>query len=432
METARCIICGSNDKWKNVDKFRLKPVGMALCQQCGMMTYPKIISDKSKLTEYYEEEYRKAPGWGNMCSAQRKMHFHGAFLKPLLDEWKEKQITPDVFEIGAAFGSFLYWMRSFFPKGTFSGTELTKSFVRNAYWLYGLNLKKEFDTSKQYDLIASYKVAEHMIDADKEIEKYAACLKPGGKLYISIPAWFDRMSNFGAGGFDIEYYYSTNHINCWTRKQFEYLLAKYHLKIVKEDHAMYDDTYLCEYDPSVDPINNGHENVEEQEKKLEAIFNANEFFKQNKYEDAIKTYPNFPLAWSGFFESNRAKFNEHGYEWIIENVINKAIEACPNSFEPLILAGDISMRYSEWEKALGYFERVGKMRPNDPKILMNISNCFRHMAQGSDDIGMKFKFLNEAREITKFLIQVSQEDMTQGYNWLMADNAKIPTPHEKA
>src|SRR4051812_37230141 len=92
-DKVRCVYCNTVGQWKNVDAFRYKPSGMCMCMGCGFVTYPDTVSKTAKLTEYYREEYRDAPGVNNLYTGERKCHFHGAFLESLFKEWEASKIT---------------------------------------------------------------------------------------------------------------------------------------------------------------------------------------------------------------------------------------------------------------------------------------------------------------------------------------------------
>jgi SAM-dependent methyltransferase len=247
----RCPVCETN-KWTNVDHLRIAAKGMHICDNCGFVSYPKAYKTEDEIKAHYETNYRQCPSVQNAFTGQKKLHIHSAFLTPLLKEWKDKGFKdPVIGEVGAAYGMFLNWIRGHFPEADISGTEYTRSYRRNAWWEYGIKLDVDFDLTKKYDLITSFKVAEHQLDIDLRLREYAQALKPEGFLYISVPLWFHRMTNFGAEGFDLEYYYDKNHINVWTRDHFEYLLSKAGLEIIRTDEWLYDSTYLCKRNDAV-------------------------------------------------------------------------------------------------------------------------------------------------------------------------------------
>lgn len=430
MSQVSCPICDSSD-WKNVDEFRYKASGMSLCVKCGFITYPDVISKSSDLKEFYREEYRDVPSVANVYAGQRKMHYHGQFLIPVLDEWKKagrKGIA--VAEIGAAFGMFLDWIKKYIPGTEVYGTELTLSFRRNAWHEFGINLTEELDTSIKYDLITSYKVAEHQPFIDKELRKYVECLKEDGLMYISVPTWFGPLNNFGTNGFSIEYYFHKNHINVWTRKLFETLLKKVGLEIVKENHQYYDDTYLCKRNDALMSETPVYEDPAEIIKHLSNVKKAAIAIDEGRFSEALQAWPNFPYAYQGLYESNRAQFHKEGWDWIKANVLDKATRDCPDSADVCLFCADISMRYSKWPIAIEYLNKSLEYRPQNPPAFMNLGSCFRALADAATDPKDKLRMLSEARAVMRHLKQVSLQNFGEAQTWIMNDNAKLPMPHE--
>ena len=234
----RCINCNANE-WENVDFARLKPSGMCMCKSCGMVSYPSKWQSYGEIKNHYRKAYRNPPTSQNLFTGQRKLSFHNVFLQDVFKKWSENNLgRPNVFEVGAAYGLVLNWLRGMYPGGSFGGTEWTTSYKRNAKHEFKLDLVDDFDTSKKHDLIISYKVAEHQLDVDQELAKYAEHLTDNGYLYISVPTWFDSANNFGLSGFDIEYYYDVNHINVWTREIFEGILQRAGFEIIKKDYMI--------------------------------------------------------------------------------------------------------------------------------------------------------------------------------------------------
>lgn len=404
---------------------------MCLCMKCGFVTYPEMQQKAEDVTEFYREEYREAPSVNNLFSGERKLHYHGAFLQSVFEEWKkENKENPRVLEIGSAFGMFLQWFKTVVPGAEAYGTELTLSFRRNAWWLYGLRLDEKPDFSKKYDLIISYKVAEHIPNIDKELKQYAEALKDGGRLYISVPTWFGTLCNFGLGGFNLEYYYHKNHINVWSRNLFEQLLAKSGLKVIKFNDTYYDDTYLCERD---DRLINESKYYDDPEKRLEqiaTIFKAAKLFDVGEYEQARDLYKNFPDAHMNAFEKNRGKFHKEGFENIKINYLDRALQECPTSSFILNFVADLHMRYEKYPEALKYLEKYLENKPNDPQGLIAVGHCYRQLSIKAKEEKDKVHYRKEAREVMKFLQSVSKQTSFDAITWQMADNAELVAPFE--
>lgn len=434
----RCIICDSTDKWENVDAYRYKKEGMAICNGCGFISYPDKTKEKL-IVHYRGKGYRPPPTAINLYQGQRKIHYHQEFLmEPVLKKWKDSgKKDPCVFEVGAAMGMVLAWLKNirspeglFFPEIDVNGSELTLSYRRNAYHEYGIALQEDFDDSKKYDLIMSYKVAEHMLDVDKELIRYKKALKEDGFLYISVPTWFNRLHNFGSNGFAIEYYYAPEHVNVWSRMHFEWLLeSKCGFKIVKRNYSYYDDTYLCIAASENEPVRS----IESLPKPslvkewLGRIKKADELMQKKYFLEALEQWPNFPITRTAVYEYKKKEHHDKGgLKYIMKEVIEPWIKIDPDSYDVYSLAADIHMRYNAYKEALKYLEKCLYLRPRDVRALMDLSSCFRSLAKASLDPKEKVYFTMESRKALLFLKDSHLELMGQALTGIYSDNAEIP------
>lgn len=425
-----CPICGNNH-WENVDQYRFKPEGMSICLRCGFVSYPSRWKTEEEIKAHYRKDYRSCPSANNLYSGQRKLHFHHAMLSELFEKWKiDKRGPINVFECGAAYGMALSWVRDQYSEAQVSGSELTISYRRNAFWEYGIRLEEDFDLSKKYDLIMSYKVAEHQLDIDKRLMEYRDTLKDDGFLYISVPCWFGQMNNFGLGGFDLEYYYSPNHINVWTRKLFESLLKKVGFEIVKENHVMYDSTYICKKTTPVDLVESDYESVDEIKKKLELIKLAFIAFTENRFDDAILLYPNFPQAHISRIEMSRKEIFALPWEEIEEKIIKTLFDQCDECAELWVCAADLAMRAKRWDKAIDFAEAGLRAKPHNPVNLGQLINIMREIAISSESEEKKLHYFNQARQIASHLGKVSLQNARESIDYRYLFNSQIPIPEE--
>lgn len=419
-----CPNCHENS-WTNVDKYRIKPQGMSICDSCGFVSYPSKWKTKEEIVKHYRQSYRNPPTHNNVFAGQRKNHFHHAFLHDTFQEWNKKGLSsPKICEIGAAFGFALNWFRTIFPSADISGTELTTSFKRVAHHEFGIDLKDDIDETKKYDMIMSYKVLEHQLDPDVELARYHKCLSDDGLLYISVPTWFDQLQNFGLGGFDIEYYYDPNHINVWTREIFEGLLKRAGFDIIKKDYIIYGDTYLCKKGKPCEYVHK--EKVEYIYSQLEKIQKAFELYSSGNHLDAINTYSNYPTAWISYLEFNRKQLAELGWIKFKEQFVESFIKNCPNSPEALITATDYAMRAGEWTDAIKYCERALKAKPENPVSLHAMSNIMREMALKASDHKEKLHYFIQAREVAQHLAKVSDQHTREATDLIFFYDSQIP------
>jgi len=430
----RCLICSTVGNWKNVDKYKNKKTNMCMCNSCGFITHVSKSQSKEDLKAFYQKDYRQPPTAGNFHTSKRKCQYHQAFLSDLYTDWGKQDKKPVIFDSGAAFGMFLEWSKEFLKaKGTnasVSGSEWTQSFKRVAKNHYGIDLADEIDETKKYDLIASYKVAEHQIDADLELRKFVELLKPDGKIYISVPTWFNVLSNFGTSGFDLDYYFIDAHINVWTEKLFRTLLKKVGLKIVKENDVYYDCAFLCERDDSLMNETPVYEDPKEIEEKLERIQLAEKLYHQNNYAAAIETWPNFPMAWLGNYERNRKEMHKLDINGIWEKHLKLAMESCPTSADIVMHAADVHARYNQFEAAIELYDKALVMRPNAANILMQRAQSLAQMSEFAEDDKQKFAMLKEARRTLYHGAESGEQTKFDCLNWIYRIESMLPIPSE--
>lgn len=437
----RCPICDTKEpNWKNVDQYRIKPVGMSLCQTCGFISYPNLYKEKSEIIEHYKNNYRGSPPSSvNIFQGERKCAYHMEFLRDLIVDWQKSDQKLMVTDVGAAFGLALDWFRRQFPKDKceVTGVDLTPSFVRNAWHMFGIQLTEDFDDSREYDLIMSYKSHEHILDPDIELKRYLGALKPGGFLYYSVPLWFKELGNFGMQGFDVEYYYSTNHVNTWTKKHVEGLIKVCGGEVVKENHTYYGDTYLIKRAENPEEVSREicYEDPTYIEECLEKVAKVGKLLSTANLEktnlnEAIEIWPNCPTSHKTRYEFFRSELHERGFEWINKNILEKAIQDCPESSEIRHFAADISFRYNAWDLAIKYLSESNQMCPNNPNIFNLLANINEAIAEQSSDPSEKVKSYEQAKNASIILRDLSRAHFADGANREMAINARIPTPWE--
>lgn len=427
-----CPNCGI-DHWKDVDHLRYKDkddkgekIGMAMCTNCGFVSYPSKYKSKAEIIEHYRKEYRKPPTVLNMYTGQRKNHFHLAFLKELIEKWHREKSSPAILDIGTAFGMSLNMFQQVLPDAKLYGTELTTSYKNVCKHEFGIDLTDDFDESIKYDLIMSYKVLEHQLDPHIELQRVRKALKPDGHFYISVPTWFDSLVNFGLEGFDLNYYYEPDHINVWTRNIFENLLKRSGFEIVKMDPYMYGFSYLCKPVAVAEATEIFKEDCSEIEKKMKAAKDAFECFLDQKYDEAIAIYPDFPAAWVSAIEMKRKLLTEKGWNWFKEEVLEKALAACPYSVELMITYTDFATRAKRWEEALKMAERSLHLKPQNPGSLHLIGSAYEQAAAFTKDKKEVIALLKKAREAYLHYSKVSEQNKHDCISKIYYLSAHIP------
>lgn len=413
---ARCVIC-DHTEWQHVDEHIHKDQGAHICKNCGFVTYDSILkSDDMK--EFYRNDYRGAPSIMNEYTVERKIHYHNIFLNEVFLKWKENKTKPVIFESGAAYGRVLHFIKNNFPEADVEGSELTLAMRRVAAHDFGIKLLEDFNDKKKYDLILSYKVAEHIPDIDKELRKYAECLSEGGYLYIGVPIWFKEMNNFGIANWSIDGYYHPNHINMWTRKLFQTLLKKSGLKIIKENFTFYDDVYLCKRDDSLMTEKPEYEDYLQIIESMKKIKLASDLYNEGKFKEALEQWPNFPTGQWMLYQKDRAKLHKEGWP-AIQKFMDNMISACPESANAMSYAAKICAMYEKFKEATKLLEMALQMKPNTPSFLMELYHALYQMGD-----------LGQAREVAVYLGKVSQEARGEAMTWQFHCSAQMPCKYE--
>jgi SAM-dependent methyltransferase len=422
----RCPICDTENKWTNIDHLRLKKQGLALCATCGFGSYPGKIKSEEEIKEYYRKEYRPGPQANNLFTGERKLQYHAMFLTPLFEEWKKAGLNaPVVGEIGGAMGMCLNWVKQQFPEADIHGTELTETFRRVAYHEYGIKLVEDFDTSKKYDLIISYHVLEHQAEPDKMLTQYLSCLNDNGVMYLSAPIWFREASNGAAGGFDIEYHWHPDHINCWGDEHLDHLISKAGGEIIMKNNAVYGNTYLIKKTSATNMVQPNW-SAKPYLDLAERFFKSWQFIQENKTELAIDQHKNCPAAWVNHYELNRQHF--HKNRELFDNFFADANKSCTNSADIPMFHGDVLTRYERYDDALEAFRLALSRKPNNPTILMGISNCYRMKAEREKDQAKKDELLNRSINVLRLIMTTSTEMLPQAISWAYVDESKMSVP----
>jgi len=403
---------------------------MSLCKKCGFISYPNKYKTHEEIKHYYRNEYRGGPPThGNFVTGTRKLTYHAHFLKEVFSKWQDTGLTaPVIGECGSAIGMVLHWFKRVLPQAKVFGSDLTTTFKNVAAQEFGVEITDDFDLTRKYDLIMSYKVAEHQLDVDLRIREYAEALNEGGYLYISVPTWFNALHNSGIGGFDLEYYYHTDHINVWTRILFEEILRKSGFVIIKIDRLMYGDTYLCKRDDSVMQNEPQYEKPEEIKAALARIKRAFDCMKTQKANQALAEWGNFPIAWACYYEQNRQqlhdKFKGNGLE-LADYIYKEMSLACGPILDAMLLKADIIWRYGQLVPAIQTFEDILDIRPNDTKALFSLAQCFRALSEQESDNIKKTKLLLTARDICRKIMKLDELARPEAFNWALRDEASM-------
>jgi SAM-dependent methyltransferase len=404
---------------------------MCVCEGCGFISYPDKWKAKEEIFAHYRDAYRQPPTHFNVYAGARKNNYHLAFLHQTFEEWKARGLkNPKILEVGAAFGFTLQWLKQLFPEATIHGTELTASYRKVAYYEFGVQLDEDIDDTEKYDLIVSYKVLEHQLDPDLELLRYQKMLTKDGVFYLSVPTWLDSMINFGLGGFDLEYYYDLNHINVWTRPIIEGMLHHCGFEVIKKNYETYSATYLLKANDNLLGTGPTKEDVSVILEKLKSVKEAFMQNSEGQFTEAIKTWPNYPHAWTQLLEMNRKKIAELGWLEFKKQFILPMLEACVESgaADAYDLAADFALRAGAFEESIRYCEQSLASRPENPAALHRMTNLMREMALKAKDAREKSHYFGQALEVARHLRTTSPQHFKEATDLIYLYMSHLPLP----
>lgn len=174
----KCILCDSTDNKKREGSVRdKKSLDILECQNCGLV----YLSSKEHIQkDFYEDSNMHAQinfeKWKNETTKDDERRYE--FLKRAL-------VNAEVLDFGSGNGGFLERANKI---STYScGVEL-ESAVKPFYEKNKINLFKDLnDIDKDFDLITSFHVLEHLANPHEILNLMKFKLKENGKIIIEVP-----------------------------------------------------------------------------------------------------------------------------------------------------------------------------------------------------------------------------------------------------
>lgn len=348
-----CYSCEAQD-WESFGE--IHPEGELLCcKACGALAYRVDPAKEEETKEYYRKFYRPAPNVMNLITTAHKRAYIEAFLTDFLKAAGDKRLVCG--DVGCATGYIPHWLRSRGHKAT--GCELTMTYRRFSEHFYSVPVTEELDPKHKYDLITIYHVLEHLIEPDKKLAHYASLLAEGGRILVSVPEWLRNVEE-GSGaqisGFNTLFH--KDHINVFTEKSLKNLFSRAGLKIEKEDHVVYGQTYLLSRaEPGAALHRDDYKAVMEHVRlQKQAI----ELFMQNKCKEAIALYPKFPDAWIRLIHGDSMKDRTKQAD-----LFNEAMKVLPENAKLKLSFATWLYMGEELAQALACFDELLAIKPNE-------------------------------------------------------------------
>lgn len=387
-----CPICDGDD-FKDLDYLRVKRMGFVICKTCGFETYhpeARHYKQEEELLDFYRFEYRRHPNGENVITCNRKLGYLQAFLGQYYQEKKDRKFL----DIGCAIGYFLNYLKMVgHPVENLYGTEYTVSFANFAKNFYGLkNITEEPNPNIQYDYIHLIHVLEHMHEPDKKLEYYRTLLKDDGYMLIAVPIWHDYIFDTAKRTVpSFEDLYHPNHINVWTKRTLRNLFNKTGWKVVKDDGRYYGYFVLCQKGEKQSILKEDYKDIEESTARQKL---AIALTYQRKYDEALKTFANYPDAYLGRVFYDFKDSYEKG-----RPILDHAIQTIPDILDLHINRAHLCWQWKQYDQTKADLEYILKFRPNDDNVFEIASRMYMETNQlpAAFETLKKVSILNPAR-----------------------------------
>ena len=225
MENFRCPVCLNRRPARFRIRLRRPDYAVVECLDCNFHFIPRAFRKSVDYTRYKSAdvaaEVAKSDVW---LKIQRNLLRYRLIRK--------YRGSGKIYDIGCGFGHFLLTGKQL--GYDVSGVEMSRvnaSYVRDTL---GIRIDEgDFLAKKEgtgYDILTLWDVLEHVDAADRLIEKASAMVRPGGYLFIQVPALDSFLAsvlkhNWWAVGLD--------HVNYFSRRTVRLLLNRYGFEVVK-------------------------------------------------------------------------------------------------------------------------------------------------------------------------------------------------------
>ncbi len=220
-----CPVCACRDKkvlqtivMKVPENYHLpESYDVAVCNKCGL-----VYADTRASMEDYDWYYTHCNFYGDDSKDDHVQRFK--IVEDLLDKYVSKEAV--LLEMGAGNGRFGMELKEhgyIHIAGTDPSEESVRRLRENGITSYVANIYSEvpMEENEKYDGIFLFEVAEHLLIPGKGIENVRKMLKKDGIFMISIPDY----SQIGEELSSIPNYFNLEHINYFSEKTLDYLLA---------------------------------------------------------------------------------------------------------------------------------------------------------------------------------------------------------------
>ncbi|MDE6685987.1 MAG: methyltransferase domain-containing protein [Lachnospiraceae bacterium] len=239
-----CPVCACNDRkvmktivMKVSEDYHLpESYDVVVCGKCGL-----VYADTEASMEDYDWYYTHCNFYGDDSKDDHFQRFK--VVEVFLDKYVSREAV--LLEIGAGNGRFEMELKEHgyvHITGTDPSEESVRRLRENGIASYVANIYSEvpIEENEKYDGIFLFEVAEHLLIPGKGIENVSKMLKKDGIFMISVPDY----SQIGNDPSSIPNYFNLEHINYFSEKTLDYLLALNGLERIAQMRAGVDLTQV--------------------------------------------------------------------------------------------------------------------------------------------------------------------------------------------
>lgn len=190
-KTVPCNICGSvdHDVVGRRDRYGHRLTNV-LCRKCGLV-FVNPMPTEAEIASFYHNTYRKAyhnaytPRKKAIMRANRGAYLRHVHIEPVL------RANDRILDVGAGGGEFVHYMRE--RDFDAHGIEPNEGFVDYARRTYDVPVQLAmWETAEleeqSFDVITINHVLEHFRDPHAALRRFHSWLRPGGRIFISVPS----------------------------------------------------------------------------------------------------------------------------------------------------------------------------------------------------------------------------------------------------
>ena len=198
------------------------------CENCGF-----VYADTAAAMDDYDYYYTHCNFYGDDSKDDNNYRYDS------VEDFLEKYVSKDanLLECGAGNGRFIRALKQhgYTHLSAADPSEESISRMQEAgVQAYISNVYSEVlpDEYEKYDAVFLFEVAEHLLFPRKGIANLQAMLKPNGFFFISVPDY----SQIGEDPFPIPNHFNLEHINYFSEKSLDYLMAQHGMECVDQKH----------------------------------------------------------------------------------------------------------------------------------------------------------------------------------------------------